>query len=105
MKKIEDKIGSKYTPKRTKLHHLKKFLGEHAPEPPYMRKFLNLEKKISWPPLPNPGYAAVKELITKLKKDNNFGNISNKFKYIANDACYFFDNEKHFMEHNSKLCI
>ena len=27
MKKIKDKIGSKYTPKRSKLHHLKKFLG------------------------------------------------------------------------------
>ena len=27
------KIGSKYTPKRTKLHHLKNFSGEHAPEP------------------------------------------------------------------------
>ena len=30
---FKDKICSKYTPKRTKLHHLKKsFLWEHAPE-------------------------------------------------------------------------
>ena len=28
-----DKMCSKYTPKRTKLHHLKKNSGEHAPEP------------------------------------------------------------------------
>ena len=29
-----DKIGSKYTPKGTKLHHLKDFLRGHARETP-----------------------------------------------------------------------
>ena len=32
--KNKDKIGSKYTLKRTKLHRFKNFLGEHAPGPP-----------------------------------------------------------------------
>ena len=32
--KNKDKIRSKYTLKRTKLHRFKKFSGEHAPEPP-----------------------------------------------------------------------
>ena len=31
------KILPKYTPKRTKLHHLKIILEEHAPEPPSKR--------------------------------------------------------------------
>ena len=34
LKFFKDKISSKYTPKGTKLHHFKKILGGHAPEPP-----------------------------------------------------------------------
>ena len=33
-KKIKDKIGSKDTPKRTKLHHFKNFLGGACPRTP-----------------------------------------------------------------------
>ena len=63
-KKNKNKIWSKYTLKRTKLHHLKKFLGGACPRTPLtMRmaspcaacrfatcKFPNLKKKNSWPP-------------------------------------------------------
>ena len=62
--KNKDKIGSKYTLKRTKLHRFKKFSrGSMPPNPPINAhgfatcKFPNLKKKISWPPLPNPGDA------------------------------------------------
>ena len=66
---FKDKIGSNYNPKPTKLHHLKKCLGGHAPELPSkahgfaMRSMAlcdmqisSSEKKNSCPP-PNPGYA------------------------------------------------
>ena len=62
---IVNVFKTRYTPKRTKLHHFKKnSLGGHAPEPPkqsaWLRfatcKFPNLKKKLPPPPLPNPGY-------------------------------------------------
>ena len=60
--------SKKYTPKRTKLHYLKIFLGEggggHAPEPPYQARgyatrhfpLTQIPKKFR-PPLPNPAYS------------------------------------------------
>ena len=69
MKIFKDKIGSKYTPKRT---ILKKILGEAFPRTPYskahgfaMRSMSLLDMQISnsekkfLTPLPNPGYAPV----------------------------------------------
>ena len=38
MKNFKDKIGSKYTPKRTKLHHLKKILGGACPRTPLAKR-------------------------------------------------------------------
>ena len=66
MKNFKDKIGSKYTTKRTKLQHFKKI----SPEPPYQSAWLchaqifKYEKKYSWPLLPNPGYAHDIDLYT-----------------------------------------
>ena len=57
MKNFKDKIESKYTPKRTKLHHFKKNShGGMPPNPPSKAhgfatcKFPNLKKKICPPP-------------------------------------------------------
>ena len=63
MKFFEDKISSKYTPKRTKLHHLKFFWGGMPPNPPskahgFAMRSMSLrdmqssksEKNISCPP-------------------------------------------------------
>ena len=70
--KNKDKIWSKYTLKRTKLHRFKKFSrGSMPPNPPsnahgFAMRSMSLrdmqipksEKKNSWPPpLPNPGDA------------------------------------------------
>ena len=69
--KNKDKIGSKYTLKRTKLHRFKKFSrGSMPPNPPSNAHGLAMrsmslrdmqipksEKKILGPPLPNPGDA------------------------------------------------
>ena len=68
--KNKDKIWSKYTLKRTKLHRFKKFSrGGMPPNPPsnaHCRfatcKFPNLKKKILGPPLPNPGDAPDSDL-------------------------------------------
>ena len=60
--KNKDKIWSKYTLKRTKLHRFKKISrGSMPPNPPSFAtcKFPNLKKKILGPPLPNPGDAPV----------------------------------------------
>ena len=58
-KKNKDKISSKYTVKRTKLHRLKKISrGSMPPNPPSNAhgkatcKFLNLKKKFLPPPPP-----------------------------------------------------
>ena len=56
MKYFKDKIGSKYTPKRTKLHHFEKISrGGHAPNP--IAKQISKSGKKFLAPLPNPGYA------------------------------------------------
>ena len=70
--KNKDKIWSKYTLKRTKLHRFKKFSWGSMPPNPLNNahgfairsmslrdmQIPNSEKKISWPPpLPNPGDA------------------------------------------------
>ena len=50
------KISSKYTPKRTKLHHLKKFSRGNIPPNPLAQrmafKFPNLKIQLSPPPPP-----------------------------------------------------
>ena len=70
--KNKDKIGSKYTLKRTKLHHFKKFSrGNMPPNPPsnahgFAMRSMSLrdmqipkseKKNFLAPPLPNPGDA------------------------------------------------
>ena len=60
-----DKICSKYTLKRTKLHHLKKFSG-HVPEPPnFVTCKIPNREKYSCPPcqiLATPLYYPSQEL-------------------------------------------
>ena len=51
---FKDKIGSKYTPNCT---ILKNFLGGACPRTPLAKRMASKPEKISWPPLPNPGYA------------------------------------------------
>ena len=86
MKKNKDKIQSKYTLKRTKLHRFKKFSRGSMPRTPLaMRmaspcaacrfatcKVPNLKKKNSWPPLPNPGDAPVYRCINKSFQNSKF---------------------------------
>ena len=57
--KNKDKISSKYTLKRTKLHRFKKISrGSMPPNPPNnAHGFPNRKKKFLPPPLPNPGDA------------------------------------------------
>ena len=71
---FKDKISSKCTPKRTKLHHFKKFCrGSMPPNPPKKPhgfatcNFPNLKKKYSSspPPLPNPGDAPDNSLLCR----------------------------------------
>ena len=66
LKKIKFKIWSKYTPKRSKLHHLKKFGGGGGggayPQTLLAKRIImaskSVKKKFSPPPPPpNPGYA------------------------------------------------
>ena len=83
MKFFKDKIRSKYTAKRAKLHHFKKFSRGGMP-PNHLAKcmaspcaacrlatckFPNREKKFLAPPLPNPGYAP-KHKYKNIKKFN-----------------------------------
>ena len=79
--KNKDKILSKYTLKRTKLHRFKNFSrGSIPPNPPsnahgFAMRSMSLrdmqipksEKKILAPPLPNPGGAPVDECSNDIK--------------------------------------
>ena len=80
-------LKEKSDPNIHQIAPFKKILGGHPTKPPSkahgeaMRKFQNL-KKISWPPLPNPGYAP----------DNRILNIDISNIEMRNDIKRFYIN-------------
>ena len=75
MKFFKDKILSKYTPKRTKLHHFKKISrGSMPPNPPSTAhgfatcKFPNLKKMFLAPPSQIPGTPLVQRRAARFVK-------------------------------------
>ena len=69
------KILEKYSPKRTKLNHFKKFIGGACPKPPEKSWLLHFYKNILTPPpneiLDTPLSVFILEVYTWLHKFNN----------------------------------